>query len=93
MNNVKCGYLDNIVYDFENNTLPIDDIYNNVKLFDGLKWEEETKIVKYYSLARKYGANSVYHLKLAYTVAEIIKKYIKNAQYGNRYLSVTPKYW
>lgn len=85
-NSVRCGYLDNIVYDYTNGKLPVDKVLDNdLGLFDGLTWSEESKIRKYYSLAVKQGANSIYHLKLAYVVQDIIKKYLNGARWYNRF--------
>lgn len=92
-NIVRCGYLDNIIFDFEGGRLPVDPIYNNTELFAGLTWKEQSNILKWYSLALKQGANGVYHLKMVYTVAKIIKKYHKRAKYYNRFLTVSPKYF
>ena len=93
-NKVQCGYLDNICFDFKNGNLPLDDINNNkLGMFDGLTWQEEAKIKKWYNLAIKDGANSVAHLKLCYTVAEIIKKYLPNAHWCNRFISTANEFW
>ena len=84
-NTVNCGYLDNICFDFVCGSLPVDEILNNeMGLFDGLSWREEAEIKKWYNMALKYGAGSVYHLKLAYTVADIIKKYFDGAKWHNK---------
>ena len=80
---VKCSLLDNIVYDFENNRSPIDNLNKDVFGFcDGLTWKETAKLIKYYNLALKHGLNSVYHLKLVFTAVEIIKKYHKTADFN-----------
>lgn len=84
-NKVQCSLLDNIVYDYENNNLPIDNLNKNVFGFcNGLTWSEQTKLIKYYNLALKHGLKSVYHLKLVYTAIEIIKKYHKRADFNNK---------
>lgn len=91
MNFVKCGQLDNIVYDYVNNKLPIDDIINDSSFFDGLTWKEESNIKKYYFLAIKNGNQSIYHLKLVYTIQDIIKKYFNGARWHNKFITVSLK--
>lgn len=91
MNNVRCGQLDNIVYDYINNSLPMDNIMNDSSFFDGLTWKEESSIKKYYSLAIKNGNKSIYHLKLVYTVQDIIKKYFNDAKWHNKFITVALK--
>lgn len=81
-NKVQCSFFDNIIYDYENNNLPIDNL--NKSVFDGLTWSEQAKLIKYYNLAIKDGAMSVNHLKLVYTAVEIIKKYHKRADFNNK---------
>ena len=84
-NKVQCSLLDNVIYDFENHNLPKDNINTDVFGFtDGLSWSEQAKLIKYYNLAIKDGNQSVSHLKLVYTVAEIINKYHSNCQWNNK---------
>ena len=81
----QCSLLDNIIYDFENGNLPIDNLNKDVFGFcDGLKWSEQAKLIKYYNLALKDGVNSISHLKLVYVTAEIINKYHKKADFNNK---------
>lgn len=83
-NNIECGFLDNIVYDYANGHLPIDDLNKDLTLFDGLTWSEQSQIRKWYNKALKDGLHSVSHLKLAYVVADIIKKYNPNTHFFNK---------
>ena len=92
-NNVECGYLDNICYDFENGDLPIDDLNKDLSLFNGLTWKEQSKIRYWYNQSLKDGAESVAHLKLCYTVAEIIKKYLPNAKWCNSFVTTAHKFY
>ena len=84
MNNIDCGYLDNIIYDFSKGHLPIDNLNKDLSLFDGLTWREQANIRKWYNKALKDGLHSVSHLKLAYIVADIIKKYNPTTKTYNR---------
>lgn len=92
-NKVQCGYLDNIVYDFVGGHLPFDDLNKDLSLFNGLTWSEMAKIRYWYNKALQDGNQSVSHLKLVYVVAEIVKKYYKNAKFCNQALTDTPKFW
>jgi len=75
-NKVNVGYLDNILYDFSNKIIPIDN-FNNYG-FDGLEFGEITKIKKYFNLTLINGFESVFYLKLCYIIYDIINKYAFN---------------
>ena len=92
-NKVECGYLDNIIYDFTQGHLPIDNLNQDLSLFNGLTWKEQSDIRYWYNRALKDGNQSVSHLKLVYIVAKIIKKYLPNARWDNQGLTHTPKFW
>ena len=92
-NQVECGYLDNICYDFINGNLPIDDLNQDLSLFNGLTWSEQTKIRLWYNRALKDGNQSVSHLKLIYVIADIIKKYLPNANPFNCSVTYSPNFF
>ena len=75
-----CGFLDNIAYDYEKGGLTPD---SEVKqMCDSLTFEEQTKLMKHYNLAKVAGSGTTEHFKLVTVACEIIKdnmaNYIKN---------------
>ena len=75
-NKRNLGFIENIIFDFNKNVLPLDN-FNNYD-FVGFTFSEITQIKKYYNLSLKYGVNSKYYLKLCFIVFDIIKKHNKN---------------
>ena len=75
-----CGFLDNIAYDYEKGNLTPE---NEIRqMCDSLNFDEQTKLIKNYNLAKAAGAGSSEHFKLVVVVCEIIKdnmaEYVKN---------------
>ena len=66
-----CGFLDNISFDYEKGVLTPD--YEIKQMCDSLTFEEQTKLMKSYNLAKVAGAGSSEHFKLVTVACEIIK--------------------
>ena len=77
----NCGFLDNIAYDYEKGVLTPD--YEVKEMCETLTFDEETKLMKHYNLAKAAGAGSSEHFKLVIVACEIIKanmaNYVKNS--------------
>lgn len=77
---VNCSLLENILFDYDNGDLPLDP---QRWFTDGLNWEEHTKLIYWWNQAVKDGVNSIAHLKLCYTVQEIIEAHKGSCGFDN----------
>lgn len=69
----NIGFLDNIAYNYHRGRItPSNEI---VQMTDGLNWEEEAQLIKWYNKTVSEGVNSTAHFKLVCVVCEIIKKH------------------
>lgn len=77
---VQCSLLENILFDYKNNNLPLDP---QRWFTNGLNWEEHTKLIFWWNKAIKDGVKSVAHLKLCYVVQDIIKEHKDSCNFDN----------
>lgn len=68
------------MFDYSNGDLPLDP---QRWFTDGLSWKEESKLIYWWNKAVNDGARSVAHLKLCYTVQEIIKDHKDSCGFDN----------
>lgn len=70
---VDCGFLSNIVFDYEDGVITNEKEFKWMLQVCNLTFADESKLVKWYNKARENGAMSVAHFKLVCIVCDIIK--------------------
>lgn len=70
---VNIGFIDNIVYDYHRGRItPINEI---MQMTEGLNWEDESQLIKWYNKTKTDGVNSIAHFKLVCIACKIIKRH------------------